>query len=148
MDEETKDNFWNFVFSVLFLLVFILSFIILEDRYINISQIDFYELILLSLAVFRLTRLIVYDHAMLFLRRYFIYEKKAGFKKTIGDLLKCPWCTSVWITLLLVYSYFLFPKVTYYFIIIMAISALATFFQITANLIGHKAEISKKESNK
>ncbi|MGM0920674.1 MAG: DUF1360 domain-containing protein [Bacillota bacterium] len=74
-----------------------------------IGWIDF---ILLFLASFRLTRLLVYDKITAFIRRPFHKEAKEvlpdgstlsyieikgeGLQKWIGELLSCYWCTGIW----------------------------------------------------
>ncbi|WP_404449375.1 DUF1360 domain-containing protein [Sutcliffiella horikoshii] len=70
--------------------------------------------LLLGLASFRVTRLIVLDKIAGFIRRPFMEEveekndqgeleeyiiiKGKGLRRWIGDLLSCYWCTGVWVT--------------------------------------------------
>ncbi|WP_096155104.1 MULTISPECIES: DUF1360 domain-containing protein [Bacillus] len=81
--------------------------------------------ILLVLAVFRLTRLIVYDKINNFIRRPFhdvveevnedgeaeeyIVIKGKGVQSFIGELLSCHWCVGVWIAILLFIAFTYFP---------------------------------------
>jgi hypothetical protein len=85
-----------------------------------IGWIDF---ILLFIASFRLTRLLVYDKITAFIRRPFHREaeevlpdgstlsyieiKGTGLQKWIGELLSCYWCTGIWCSgfLFLIYEY-------------------------------------------
>ena len=74
-------------------------------------------LLVLGLAVFRLTRLIVFDKIMEPFRRPFFTEieekdeqgkveiylipKEKGIRSWIGELLSCYWCTGFWVSLCL-----------------------------------------------
>ncbi|KGX92724.1 membrane protein [Pontibacillus halophilus JSM 076056 = DSM 19796] len=78
---------------------------------------------MLSLASFRITRLLVYDTIMEWFRAPFLEEfqqeneegvketyvkvKGAGIRAFFGEMLTCHWCTGFWVTLgvLLVYFY-------------------------------------------
>ncbi|MFS0865184.1 DUF1360 domain-containing protein [Fredinandcohnia sp. 179-A 10B2 NHS] len=83
-----------------------------------------FDFLILSLASFRLTRLLVYDKITEFIRRPFhdiieeelpdgtieeyIQIKGTGIRKWIGELLSCHWCTGVWSAgfLYVVYEYY------------------------------------------
>ncbi|MCD5324658.1 MULTISPECIES: DUF1360 domain-containing protein [Pontibacillus] len=95
------------------------------------------ELIILVLASFRITRLLVYDTITEWLRRpfhkeieqvngegeteIFIEAKGRGLQKFIGELLSCHWCTGVWVSAL-VYGTFLYLPVLIPLWIVFAIS--------------------------
>lgn len=98
-----------------------------------------------SCAVFRLTRLIVYDQITSFLRAPFIEElhitepdgtistytkiKGTGLQKWIGELLSCYWCTGVWISAFLLGCYYWVPRVTEPIIILFAIAGVAAIIE-------------------
>ncbi len=72
-----------------------------------------FEFIMYSLAVFRITRLIVFDQITEWMRRPFMIEyvekneegeeemyvapKEGGFSGWLGSLLSCYWCTGIWV---------------------------------------------------
>ena len=106
------------------------------------------ELILLSLASFRLTRLIVFDKITGFIRRPFFDQKEeinrkgeteiyfepkeSGIKGWIGKLLNCYWCTGVWVAIfLVVFSYW----VPFWSELVIAILAVAGFAAIIESLV-------------
>ncbi|WP_240675728.1 DUF1360 domain-containing protein [Ammoniphilus sp. CFH 90114] len=86
-------------------------------------NIPWLHLIVLILASFRLTYLIVYDEITTFLRRPFLEEryetddhghmmrnvdiKGSGLRYFIGSLISCHWCTGIWssIAVVLLYGY-------------------------------------------
>lgn len=106
------------------------------------SLLDF---ILLSLASFRLTRLIVYDTITAFLRKPFFEEeqvidekgeaeiyivpRKKGLRGFIGQLLNCYWCTGVWIAIFIVCLYYLIPYWSGPLIVLLAVAGLAAFLE-------------------
>lgn len=112
------------------------------------------DFVLLSLAIFRLTRLFVYDGVTSWIRDLFLdisekrgtlvrTKKVAGPERIISDIFSCPWCFSLWGGSVYLTFYLLFPSIMMYVTLIMAFSALATVLQIITNLIGHKAEYQK-----
>lgn len=103
------------------------------------------DFILLSLASFRLTRLIVYDKITAFLRKPFFDEieekndkgeteiyiipKKTGFKGWMGELLSCYWCTGIWSAIVIVAVSFFFPYWSNPVIVVLAVAGLASFVE-------------------
>ncbi|MTH53207.1 DUF1360 domain-containing protein [Bacillus mangrovi] len=92
--------------------------------------------VLFGLAIFRLTRLFVYDKITDWLRRPFHEEYKSGdgiyikmkgkgIRKWIGELLSCYWCTGVWCTGLLYGGWLLWPVGMEPLICILALAGLA-----------------------
>ena len=153
----TDQYFWNFVFSVFFLILVIMGSIILEteSRFVldELSTVDF---VLMTLATWRLTRLFVYDNITKFIREQFfdvvkvgkgytLEKPKVGPRRTLADLLTCPWCMGVWAAAVVIFFYLVTPYATYP-IMLLALSAVATFLQLLSNLVGHKAEQLKNQN--
>ncbi|WP_088042538.1 DUF1360 domain-containing protein [Bacillus sp. EAC] len=105
-------------------------------------------LVLLTLASFRLTRLVVYDKITSFLRRPFIDEiiieedgmpvtytkiKGKGIQYFIGELLSCTWCSGMWCTAFLLLIYVLFPHVGEIVIILLSIAGAAGVVEAVVN---------------
>jgi len=153
----TDQYFWNFIFTVFFTALVVLGAIILEsEAYKPLGEATVMDLALISLASFRLIRLFVYDKIMAFFREQFYDAKKTrsqielikpegGPKRTVLELLICPWCFGVWAAAFVTFFYFLTPF-SLFPILFLAISGIASFIQITANLIGHRAEYLKHET--
>ena len=125
--------------------------IILEtESRIVLDELSTVDFMLMTLATWRLTRLFVYDHITKFIREQFwdvvkvgkgytLEKPKVGPRRTMADLLSCPWCIGVWAAAVVIFFYLVTPYATYP-IMLLAISAVATFLQLLSNLIGHKAE--------
>ena len=102
---------------------------------------SFMELIVLALASFRLTRLVVYDSITNFIRKPFseekeemngngeievyIIPKKGGLRGFIGELVNCYWCMGVWSSLFLIILYWHYPLVANPIILVLAVAGLA-----------------------
>jgi len=153
----TDQYFWNFVFSSFFLILVIMGAIILEtEARIALVDLAVMDVILITLASWRLVRLFVYDAIAKFFREQFwdvkkvgrgfeLVKPKVGPRRTIADLLSCPWCFGVWAAAVVIFCYLLTPYAIYP-VVILAVSAVASSLQITANLIGHLAETAKNKN--
>ena len=109
-------------------------------------MISSFSLILLGLATFRLTRLLVYDQITDFIRRPFheieeeiqedgtveeyIHIKGKGIQRFIGELLSCHWCTGIWSAAFLYIGYSYLPTIFNPILIILSIAALAAILQV------------------
>lgn len=152
----TDQYFWNIVFTLFFLCLVFMAMVILEsESYKTLETITVLDLALITLASFRLIRLMVYDKITAFFREQFydVLEQKGkillvkpatGPRRTLADLLTCPWCIGVWATATVSFFYLLTPM-AFFPILFLALSALATFFQLLSNLVGWKAEQLKNE---
>jgi hypothetical protein len=107
-------------------------------------DISWIHLMVLILASFRLTHLIVFDEIASFIRQPFLtitYEEDAagrvvrhmevkgtGLRYWIGSLLSCYWCMGIWSSLLLVVLYWLYP-VTFPLLIVLAVAGAAAIIE-------------------
>jgi hypothetical protein len=152
----TDQYFWNVVFGIFFVLLVVMGAIILEtEARIPYTELTFTDFALITLATWRLIRLFVYDAITKFLREQFYDLKKVGKgmvlekpkfgpRRTLADLLSCPWCFGMWAAALVTFFYLLTPY-AYYVTIFLAISAVASFLQILTNMVGWQAEKLKME---
>jgi hypothetical protein len=157
-------DFWNVIYSALFLVFcFVLVKILISVRGSLPTVISLFDVALITLATFRLTRLFVYDKITRFVRDFFFLapesyteegvtyfakkERMHGPLRTVYELLTCPWCFSVWAATVVVFFYFLSPT-AWLPILILAISGVASVMQITANAIGWAAENGKIKATK
>ncbi len=157
MIKITDQYFWNVVFSVFFLGLIVMAAIILEtESRVPLTELTVTDYVLLSLATWRVTRLFVYDAITKFFREQFwdivkagkgyeLEKPKFGPRRTLADLLSCPWCFSMWAAAMVIFIYLITPYGVY-LVLLLALSSVGAFFQIVANLIGHKAEIAKREN--
>ena len=155
----TDQYFWNFVFSIFFLLLIIMGAIILEtEARIPLTELGLVDYVLITLASWRVIRLFVYDEVMKWLREQFwdvekvgrvrqLVKPKQGPRLTIANLLSCPWCFGVWAATCVIFFYLLTPYAVFV-IVLLAVSAVASFLQILTNMIGHRAEQLKNQNER
>lgn len=157
MIKITDQYFWNVVFSLFFLGLIVMAAIILEtESRVLLTDLTVTDYVLMTLATWRVTRLFVYDAITKFFREQFwdivkvgkgyeLEKPKFGPRRTLADLLSCPWCFSMWAAAMVMFIYLISPYGVY-LVILLALSAVAALLQIVSNLIGHKAEIAKREN--
>lgn len=155
----TDQYFWNIIFTLFFLVVIVCGAIILDtEAYRTIPELTLFDLILITLATWRLIRLFVYDNVTKWLREQFwnatrtkggvLLEKpKTGPRRTLADLLSCPWCVGLWAAATVTFFYLLTPLALYP-VFFLAIAAVASYLQLLANLTGHAAENLKQKSER
>ncbi|MCM2675043.1 DUF1360 domain-containing protein [Alkalicoccobacillus plakortidis] len=107
-------------------------------------MLEVYEWIVIVLASFRLTRLLIHDEITSWLRKPFLEIKEeisdgqavfylepsgTGIRKWIGMLLSCYWCMGVWTTSFLYISWMLLPGVSIYIAHILALAGTAAILE-------------------
>ncbi|MFM2381369.1 MAG: hypothetical protein RLZZ76_136 [Candidatus Parcubacteria bacterium] len=153
----TDQYIWNIFFILFYLCLLGMAVIILQsEARVAFSALQLQDFVLMALASYRLTQLFLYDSMTKFFREQF-YDVKVvrtkitlvkpggGPRRTLADLLSCPWCFGVWATSTVVFFYLLTP-LAYVPVLILALSSVVSTLQITANMIGHKAEQLKRDT--
>lgn len=152
---------WNFLFTVFFAGVFLeLGYILYQMGRLPIG-ISLFDSLLVTLATFRVTRLFVYDKITQFIRDWFLDKEVAvtdrgevlvirtkaasGPRRTLHELLACPWCFGMWSALFVAFFYFLTP-LFWFPIFVLAVAGVASLVQLLANMIGWRAENLKQET--
>lgn len=155
-------NAWNFFFSILFAFCLFSSLVLVAAKYQGFPRyVPILDIILIVLAIQRLTRLLVYDKITRWFRDLFVYKRELisedgsrwvelipygrGIRHTIHDLLQCPWCIGVWASLVVVFAYFMFPW-AWYVIFMLAAAGGASLLQVLANSVGWRAESLKLDA--
>ncbi|MBB5174859.1 DUF1360 domain-containing protein [Texcoconibacillus texcoconensis] len=107
--------------------------------------IEGWPFMILVLATFRLTHLLVYDKITEWLRDPFQEMKEeqledgtfvsypepkgTGLRRWIGELLSCHWCTGVWVSVAVYSAYHLFPHIAFPVWTVFAIAGVAAIVQ-------------------
>jgi hypothetical protein len=152
----TDQYIWHIVFVLLFFILVLLGSVILEgNAYKTYGQLTVIDYTLIALATFRITRLFVYDKITEFFREQFwdmkvmktkvvLIKPESGPRRTLADLLSCPWCTGLWVSAGVTFFY-LFSPYALFATILFAVAGVATLVQLLANLVGWKAEQFKRD---
>lgn len=155
----TDQYFWNFVFLAFFVVLVVFGMIILDtEAHLMVAELTAFDIALITLATWRLVQLCVYDHITKFIREQFYEAKrvKGGYElikpatgpmRTLADLFACPWCLGVWCAASVSFFYLLTP-LAYFPVLFLAISAVATYLQLLANLTGYAAENLKNKNER
>jgi hypothetical protein len=153
----TDQYFWNIVFLGFFACLVFLASVILESEaarsYESLTLIDF---ALIALASWRCIRLVTYDKIFAFFREQFydateykgkvmLVKPESGPRRTLADLVTCPWCIGVWMSAMVSFFYLL-TSYAFFPVLLLALSAVATFLQLLSNMIGWRAEQLKNET--
>ncbi|WP_171038246.1 DUF1360 domain-containing protein [Aquibacillus sediminis] len=100
----------------------------MEGRNI-LMEISWMTFVMIILASYRLTHLIVFDKITEFIRNPFLTQKKDEHnemkkvpKSNIGYLLTCYWCTGIWSAIFLGGIYLWIPQYAIYLIFVLAIA--------------------------
>ncbi|MDD9867799.1 MAG: DUF1360 domain-containing protein [Candidatus Campbellbacteria bacterium] len=147
MKRDSKYGWWSLVFFIVFILV---SYIVFYLVTINGSWYSptLFETVIIILGSFRLTRLFVYDSITSVYRNSIITNSgKGGLWTLLSDIVSCPWCAGIWMTLVSVVLFYLTPFTTF-LLYVAALAGLATLIQLFANLTGWKAERNKQKALK
>ncbi len=139
MKSPKTEKIWNFLSSVLYIVLIVVVGYIFKQEGIRIEKMDFLTLLILMLATYRLTRIIVYDKVMKIFRDLIKSIEGTGIGNSMRTIVTCPWCAGVWVALFVVVVFFLIPFGEI-FIYIMAISGVGTFVQLVVNYVGLLAE--------
>lgn len=153
----TDQYLWNIVFMLFFMTLLAMGIIILDtEGRMSYADITMFDVVLISLASFRMIRLFVYDAMTKFFREQFydakvtkagkvtLYKPLKGPRRTLCDLMNCPWCFGVWASAIVIFFYLLTP-LAFFPVLLLAISAIATWLQLFTNMIGWKAEQLRSE---
>jgi hypothetical protein len=95
-------------------------------------ELSWMTLVMLILASYRLTHLIVFDKITEFIRKPFMIKKEIETehgpvlkdvpKNMFGYLLNCYWCAGVWSAIIIGGGYLLFPKIASIIILFLSIA--------------------------
>ncbi|MDB5236931.1 MAG: sporulation protein [Parcubacteria group bacterium] len=135
---------WNTLLSLFFAALMALGIWWLFVNHRFFYPLPLQDLFLMSLAIFRLIRLFTYDVITKFIRDWFADAREGTFPHTLGTLLNCPWCTGLWFSFLVVFSYYATPF-AWPVILILAVAGIASFLMTFSNLVGWMAEERKHE---
>jgi hypothetical protein len=151
MFRVTDQYFWNFVFLAFFSILIIMGAIILEtEARIPLAQLSVVDYLLITLASWRVTQLFVYDSITKFFREQFwdvekvgksyqLLKPKVGPRRTLSDLMDCTWCFGMWAAAMVIFFYLITPYAIFP-VMLLAISAVATFLSNLSRLISRNTE--------
>ena len=134
MGSERKHQAWNFWSAFFFFGVVVLVGYLLRQKGINLENISFKEALVIVLASYRMTRILVFEKIFKYLRDVFKRREDLYRIGTLSSLLTCPWCAGVWVTLLIFVFYYLVPFGVV-LVYVLALSGVASMVILLSNLL-------------
>jgi hypothetical protein len=134
-----QQKLWNFLATLFYIVCLVGLGYGLKENGISIVDFGIGDIALLSIATYRLTRILVFDKIFKFFRDFLKAKENLHVFYVIREIITCPWCAGVWVALINTAIYFL---VTYgeLFIVLLTISGIASFIVVTVNFIGLSTE--------
>ena len=125
MNHPFREKVLNFNSILVFVVILACSVYLAFLLKISLNSLSVIDIILLSLSCYRLSRMIVYEKVFELIRNYLGSNTDKALIGSIHNLITCPWCAGVWVSLIVFDIYYLLPFGKY-LIYILAISAIAT----------------------
>lgn len=146
---ERKHQSWNFWSAFVFFGMVVLVGYLLKKKGVDIEEITLKEAIVIILASYRMTRIIVFEKIFKYLRDVFKRRDNLYVIGTLSNIITCPWCAGVWVTLIIVVFYYLIP----YGILlayVLALAGLASLVILYSNMLQMRADRKQRihERNK
>jgi len=147
---------WGFVLSVFAVILLVMGAIILEtEAYLAWREFTTFDYLVITLATWRMTRLLQLDLVTRFLREQFmdvvksgrgyrLEQPKTGVRRLLAELFACPWCLSFWVGAFVLFLYLLTPYAIYP-MTVLSLSAAATFLHNLSQLVANQSERARKQ---
>lgn len=136
---ERKHQAWNFWSAFIYFGLVVLTGWLLERKGLDITQMTLRDFILIVLATYRLTRVVVFEKIFKYLRDLLKSRQNLYLIGTLSSIITCPWCAGIWITLVMVIFYFLVPY-GILLVYVLALAGVASVVILISNLLHMRAE--------
>lgn len=136
---NTKQNALNFASLFVYFALLLFVGFLLKRKGFSVTDLSVREIIIIMLASYRLTRILVFEKILKFFRDFVKSNQRYYILNTVRFIITCPWCAGVWITLIIIVFYYLIPY-GIFLVYILAISGVASFLVLIANLVGLSVE--------
>jgi hypothetical protein len=134
MRNEKKHQAWNFWSAFVFLSAMVLVGYLLRIKGVDIEELTFKEALLIILASYRMTRILVFEKIFKYFRDVLKNRENLYVIGTVHSMITCPWCAGVWVTLIIIVLYFLVPYGVL-LVYVLALAGLASMLILVSNLL-------------
>ena len=134
MLNERKHQAWNFWSAFVFFGAILLVGHFLNKEGIDIRDLTMKEAVLVILASYRMTRILVFEKILKHFRDALKRRENLYVIGTIHSMVTCPWCAGVWVTLVILVFYFLVPYGAL-LVYVLALAGLASMVILVSNLL-------------
>lgn len=147
MLNERKHQAWNFWSVFVFLCAIAFVGFFLDKKGIDIRDLSLKEAVLVILAAYRMTRILVFEKIFKYLRDVLKRRENLYVIGTLHSIVTCPWCAGVWVTLIIIVFYFLVPYGTL-LVYVLALAGLASMVILSSNLLHMYTERRQRIHNR
>ncbi len=134
MLNERKHQAWNFWSAFVFFGAVLLVGYFLERKGVDIRDLTMKEAVLVILATYRMTRILVFEKILKHFRDALKRRQNLYVIGTIHSMVTCPWCAGVWVSLIILVFYFLVPYGAL-LVYVLALAGLASMVILVSNLL-------------
>jgi len=136
---ERKHQAWNFWSAFVFFGIVVLVGYLLQKKGIDIENITLKEAIVIILASYRMTRILVFEKIFKYLRDVLKRRENLYVIGTLSSIITCPWCAGVWVTLTIIVFYYLLPFGTL-LVYVLALAGIVTIVILYSNMLHMRTE--------
>jgi hypothetical protein len=143
---EHDRSFWNFTALIVFLALLALCVHLIRHTggLRMFWLLNWFDLIIISLATFRFAHLLTYDKIFGFVRHFFLEESREAREKPTRvasrvayEMLECLWCTGIW-SALIVFTIYLLGIWGQFIVIVFAVAGAAAILQVLTKALMHE----------
>jgi hypothetical protein len=134
MLNERKHQAWNFWSVFVFFGAVVLVGHFLRREGVDIRDLSLKEAVLVILASYRMTRILVFEKIFKYFRDMMKKRENYYVIGTIYSMITCPWCAGVWVTLIIIVFYFLIPYGDL-LVYVLALAGLVSMVILISNLL-------------
>jgi len=115
----------------------------LEKHGVRIEEISLKEAVIIILASYRMTRILVFEKIFKYFRDALKKRENLYAIGTLSSIITCPWCAGVWVTLFIIVFYYLVPYGNL-LAIVLALSGLTSLVILCSNLLHMHTESKQR----
>lgn len=136
---ERKHQAWNFWSAFVFFGMVVLFGYLMQKKGVNIKEITVKESIIIVLASYRLTRILVFEKIFKYFRDVLKRREDLYLLGTLNSIITCPWCAGVWVTLAIIVFYYLVPFGSL-LVYVLALAGIASLVILYSNMLHMRTE--------
>lgn len=144
MNYFLREKVVNFLSTFVFLIVLSISIYLLQKIGFKIEEVSVLDLVIITLATFRLVRMLMYEKVFGIIRYFINSRGEKLFFNSLGNLVKCPWCTGVWAALFAFDLHYLIPY-GLYLNYLLAMAGLASVLVVAVNNMNYRSDILERD---
>jgi hypothetical protein len=144
MMKNSAQNACNFVSLFFFFSLMVVVGYLLKLQGYEITDLTVRDMIIITLASFRLIRVVVFEKIFKFFRDFVKSRPSYYVFNTMKFIVTCPWCMGVWVSLMIIVFFYLIPY-GQLLVYVLAISGVASIIVTITNLLVLKNKEMQKD---